>query len=789
MSNYLDTLNPSQREAVVYCDGPQLVIAGAGSGKTRVLTMKIAYLLQHGYNADEIIALTFTKKAATEMKNRIRDLVGPGLSRRLWMGTFHSLFSRILRREATRLGFKQDFTIYDQSDSRSLVKSIIKEMGLDDKTYKPNGIQTQISNAKNNLITPGMYRANRELMQYDERAKRPMFADIYQTYWNRCYQAGAMDFDDLLIYTNILFRDFPDVLEYYQNYFKYVLVDEYQDTNRAQHLIVEQLVRQHKHLTVVGDDAQSIYSFRGANIRNILDLRSQIPGTKLFKLEQNYRSTRNIVNAANSLIKHNRQQIPKTIFSEKDHGNPLSLTGTYSDLEESYVVASKIAELHDVQGYNYSDCAILYRTNAQSRNLEESLRKRGIEYRIFGGLSFYQRKEIKDIIAYLRLITNTADEEAFKRIINYPGRGIGDTTVSKIAAVRDEHNTLFDICRDPLAHGVSVNKGTAGKLIGFATLIEHFQQLNTQLNAYELTERVITESGIKADLNSGTTIEEKSRRENVEELLSAIQTFIITCAEEGNPNDKLIDFLADVSLSGDIDPAEENDGEEKDYVALMTIHQAKGLEFKNVFIVGVEENLIPSDMSINEPGGLEEERRLFYVAITRAEENCFLSYSRSRFRNGRSEPAKPSRFLKDIDRQYIKQSGIERETTDYGSSGGGDFVRPFGNPFSNEDLSSHRTAARSTSGSRNKILDFTGRVVKVTPEDKPNLISHVPSSGTLTVGGKKVAVGTRIEHNRFGKGTIKETSGSGENARLVVNFDNCGDKTLLLKFATITVIS
>ena len=789
MSNYLDTLNPSQREAVVYCDGPQLVIAGAGSGKTRVLTMKIAYLLQHGYNADEIIALTFTKKAATEMKNRIRDLVGPGLSRRLWMGTFHSLFSRILRREATRLGFKQDFTIYDQSDSRSLVKSIIKEMGLDDKTYKPNGIQAQISNAKNNLITPGMYRANRELMQYDERAKRPMFADIYQTYWNRCYQAGAMDFDDLLIYTNILFRDFPDVLEYYQNYFKYVLVDEYQDTNRAQHLIVEQLVRQHKHLTVVGDDAQSIYSFRGANIRNILDLRSQIPGTKLFKLEQNYRSTRNIVNAANSLIKHNRQQIPKTIFSEKDHGNPLSLTGTYSDLEESYVVASKIAELHDVQGYNYSDCAILYRTNAQSRNLEESLRKRGIEYRIFGGLSFYQRKEIKDIIAYLRLITNTADEEAFKRIINYPGRGIGDTTVSKIAAVRDEHNTLFDICRDPLAHGVSVNKGTAGKLIGFATLIEHFQQLNTQLNAYELTERVITESGIKADLNSGTTIEEKSRRENVEELLSAIQTFIITCAEEGNPNDKLIDFLADVSLSGDIDPAEENDGEEKDYVALMTIHQAKGLEFKNVFIVGVEENLIPSDMSINEPGGLEEERRLFYVAITRAEENCFLSYSRSRFRNGRSEPAKPSRFLKDIDRQYIKQSGSERETTDYGSSGGGDFVRPFGNPFSNEDLSSHRTAARSTSGSRNKILDFTGRVVKVTPEDKPNLISHAPSSGTLTVGGKKVTVGTRIEHNRFGKGTIKETSGSGENARLVVNFDNCGDKTLLLKFATITVIS
>ena len=789
MNDYLETLNPSQREAVVYCDGPQLVIAGAGSGKTRVLTMKIAYLLQHGYKADEIIALTFTKKAATEMKNRIRDLVGPGLSRRLWMGTFHSLFSRILRREATRLGFKQDFTIYDQSDSRSLVKSIIKEMGLDDKTYKPNGIQCQISNAKNNLITPGMYRSNRELMQYDERAKRPMFADIYQTYWNRCYQAGAMDFDDLLIYTNILFRDFPDVLEYYQNYFKYVLVDEYQDTNRAQHLIVEQLVRQHKHLTVVGDDAQSIYSFRGANIRNILELSNQIPGTKLFKLEQNYRSTRNIVNAANSLIKHNRQQIPKTIYSEKDHGNPLSLTGTYSDLEESYVVASKIAELHDAHGYNYSDCAILFRTNAQSRNLEESLRKRGIEYRIFGGLSFYQRKEIKDIIAYLRLITNTADEEAFKRIINYPARGIGDTTVSKIAAVRDEHNTLFDICRDPLAHGVPVNKGTAGKLVGFATLIEHFQQLNTQLNAYELTERVIVESGIKADLNSGSTIEDKSRVENVEELLSAIQSFIITCAEEGNPNDKLIDFLADVSLSGDIDPAEEKDDGEKDYVALMTIHQAKGLEFKNVFIVGVEENLIPSDMSINEPGGLEEERRLFYVAITRAEENCFLSYSRSRFRNGRSEPAKPSRFLKDIDKQYIRQSGSERETIDYGSSGGGDFFRPFSNTISYDNLNSNRTASRSTSSSRNKILEFTGRVVKVAPQDKPNLISHAPSSGSLSIGGKEVTVGTRIEHNRFGQGTVKETSGLGENARLVVNFDNFGDKTLLLKFASITVIS
>lgn len=791
MINYLETLNNSQREAVVYCDGPQLIIAGAGSGKTRVLTMKIAYLLQHGYKADEIIALTFTKKAATEMKSRIRDLVGPEMSRRLWMGTFHSLFSRILRQEAGRLGFKQDFTIYDQSDSRSLVKSIIKEMNLDDKTYKPNGIQAQISNAKNNLITPGMYKANRELIQYDAHAKRPRFAEIYETYWNRCYQAGAMDFDDLLIYTNILFRDHPDVLQFYQNYFKYVLVDEYQDTNKAQHLIVEQLVRSHRHLTVVGDDAQSIYSFRGANIRNILELRNQIPGTKLFKLEQNYRSTQTIVNAANSLISKNKEQIHKTIFSEKDQGSPITLTGTYSDLEEAYIVARKIAGLHDDLGYNYSDCAILYRTNAQSRNLEESLRKNGIEYRIFGGLSFYQRKEIKDIISYLRLITNPSDEEAFKRIINYPARGIGDTTIGKLAAAMKD-TTLFEICKDPIAHGVAVNKGTEGKLKGFVALIEHFQELNTQLNAYELTERVIAESGIKADLNTGSSVEDQSRKENVEELLSAIQTFIINCAEEGNPNDKLIDFLADVSLSGDLDPAEEKDDSEKDYVAMMTIHQAKGLEFKNVFIVGVEENLIPSDMSLNEPGGVEEERRLFYVAITRAEENCFLSYAKSRFRNGKSEPGKASRFLKDIDKQYIRQIGEDRETINYGASGGGFFGGNYGgssNNYSNRSSSNIKTQPPTPSSpTRNPVLDFSGRAVKLSAQEKPNQVSHIPNSGSLSVGGKNVTIGTRIEHSRFGQGTVKEISGEGDNARIVVKFDNVGDKTLLLKFAKITVI-
>ena len=496
MENYLSTLNESQRAAVEYCDGPQLVIAGAGSGKTRVLTMKIAYLLTHGYRPQDIIALTFTKKAATEMQQRIQQIVGPAPARRLWMGTFHSLFCRILRREAGRLGFRSDFTIYDQTDSRSLIKTIIKEMELDDKIYKPNSVQAQISNAKNNLITPGMYSANKELLTYDARSKRPLLHIIYRNYWNRCFQAGAMDFDDLLVYTNILFRDHPDVLEFYQQYFSYVLVDEYQDTNRAQHLIVEQLAAKHGHLCVVGDDAQSIYSFRGANIHNILDMQHKIPDTKLFKLEQNYRSTQNIVDAANSLIAKNKDQIRKTIFSENDRGSKLILTGTYSDLEESYQVAGRVQSLHDDQGYNYRDVAILYRTNAQSRTLEEALRKRNILYRIYGGLSFYQRKEIKDIISYLRLITNPADEEAFKRIVNYPARGIGQTTINKIAAIVATGKTFFEVCSDPEAHNLDVNKSTAAKLRGFTALIQHFQELNEQLNAYQLCDRVCSGTSV-----------------------------------------------------------------------------------------------------------------------------------------------------------------------------------------------------------------------------------------------------------------------------------------------------
>ena len=762
------------------------------------------------------------------MQQRIQQLVGSAPARRLWMGTFHSLFSRILRREAEKIGFKSDFTIYDQTDSRSLVKAIIKEMGLDEKTYKPNAIHAQISNAKNNLITPGMYSANRELRSYDEKSKRPMIHEIYQRYWQRCFQAGAMDFDDLLVYTNILFRDHPDVLEMYQNYFNYVLVDEYQDTNRAQHLIVEQLACRHGHLCVVGDDAQSIYSFRGANIHNILDMQNKIPGTRLFKLEQNYRSTQNIVDAANSLIEKNRNQIRKTIFSERDRGSKLLLTQTCSDLEEAYKVSGQVERLHVDQGYTYRDTAILYRTNAQSRTLEEALRKRGIQYRIYGGLSFYQRKEIKDIISYLRLITNPSDEEAFKRVINYPTRGIGDTTVKKIASIVSTGKTFFEVCADPEGSNLDVNKGTAAKLRGFAALIEHFQSLNKELNAYELTDRVITESGIKSDLANDLSIEGQSRRENVGELLSAIQTFVLSAVEEGR-DVHLVDFLADVSLSGDIEPEvhdADDDIKNTDYVTMMTIHSAKGLEFKNVFIVGIEENLLPSEMSFNEPGGIEEERRLFYVAITRAEENCFLSYATSRFRNGKSDICRPSRFIKDIDKQYIQQSGSNAPSMSYGASGGGSFgwrsSDSFLNPQPRSSGSTHKSAesekprganrvqwhhpadpveTNPTQAPRNEGIGRTlfnadsGHIHKIVRQTgaysegaKPKTPTHENSGAPITLGGKLLKAGVRIAHDRFGEGTITSVDNSSGDARISVAFDNVGNKVLLLKFAKIRII-
>ncbi len=768
-ADFLSQLNSSQREAVTYCDGPQLVIAGAGSGKTRVLTYKIAYLLRNGYHSDEILALTFTKKAATEMKNRVNALVGPALSRRLWMGTFHSVFARILRKEAERIGYKRDFTIYDQTDSRSLFKTIIKEMQLDDKKYKPASVQAYISNMKNNLITPSMYRANPQIMDYDRKTGRSHTAEIYQRYWNRCRQAGAMDFDDLLLYTNILFRDFPEVLDFWQKWFRYVLVDEYQDTNRAQHLIVEQLVSHHHHLTAVGDDAQSIYSFRGANIHNILDMTKSIPGTVIFKLEQNYRSTQNIVEAANSLIAKNRQQIPKTIFSEKERGSLLRLTGNYSDLEEAYRVTQQIAELHDRQHFRYADCAILYRTNAQSRSLEENLRKNGIDYRIYGGLSFYQRKEIKDVLAYMRLTVNPADEEAFKRVVNYPARGIGDTTVTRISeAATQLGKSFYEICQDPIAHGVKVNRPTAERLHAFTSLIDNFRATADNLNAYETAVEIITQSGIKADLGADNSVEGKSRQENVQELLSAIDIFVQSSIEEGRQNEThLMDFLQDVSLSGDVEPTEQEDAE-RDCVSLMTIHSAKGLEFPNVFIVGLEEGLFPNDMSFNELGGIEEERRLFYVAITRAEVNCFLSYAKSRFRNGRSEANAPSRFIKDIDRRYIRQTNDISATTDYSAASSGSFRGVF------------RAGAPQSGGS-----GLSGKSGKsgLSRISGPFGTSGLSSSSSVTRDGTNFSVGDRIRHNVFGEGVITAIEGQGDNTRLKVQFSVMGLKTLLLKFA------
>ena len=650
--NYLEELNESQRNAVLYNDGPSLVIAGAGSGKTRVLTYKIAHLLENGYNPWNILALTFTNKAAREMKERIARQVGEQRARYLWMGTFHSVFSRILRAEAQHVGFTSQFTIYDSADSKSLLRSIIKEMGLDEKTYKPGMVQARISNAKNHLVSPSGYAANKEAFTEDQAAKVPALRDIYRRYWERCRQAGAMDFDDLLVYTYILFRDFPEVLARYREQFRYVLVDEYQDTNYAQHSIVLQLTKESQRVCVVGDDAQSIYSFRGADIDNILYFTKIYPNTKVFKLEQNYRSTQTIVCAANSLIAKNERQIRKEVFSEKEKGEAIGVFQAYSDVEEGDIVTNQIAALRREHDYSYSDFAILYRTNAQSRIFEEALRKRGMPYKIYGGLSFYQRKEIKDVIAYFRLVVNPNDEEAFKRIINYPARGIGDTTVGKIIAAATENNvSLWAVLCEPLTYGLTINKGTHNKLQDFRGLIEEFISTQSEKNAYEIGTEIIRQSGIINDVCQDNLPENLSRKENIEELVNGINDFCAVRQEEGNPNVSLTDFLSEVSLLTDQDSDKEGDGEK---ITLMTVHSAKGLEFGNVFVVGMEENLFPSGMAGDSPRAMEEERRLFYVAITRAEEHCFLSFAKTRFRYGKMEFGTPSRFLRDIENRFIK---------------------------------------------------------------------------------------------------------------------------------------
>ena len=783
--NYIEELNESQRAAVLYNDGPSLVIAGAGSGKTRVLTYKIAYLLENDYNPWNILALTFTNKAAREMKERIARQVGEQRARYLWMGTFHSVFSRILRAEAQSIGFTSQFTIYDSADSKSLLRSIIKEMGLDDKTYKPGVVQGRISKAKNHLVLPSDYAANKEAYTEDQAAKMPAIRDIYRRYWERCRQAGAMDFDDLLVYTYILFRDFPEVRARYSEQFRYVLVDEYQDTNYAQHSIVLQLTKENQRVCVVGDDAQSIYSFRGADIDNILYFTKIYPNTKVFKLEQNYRSTQTIVCAANSLIAKNERQIPKEVFSEKEKGEAIGVFQAYSDVEEGDIVANKIAELRREHAYGYSEFAILYRTNAQSRVFEEALRKRSMPYKIYGGLSFYQRKEIKDVTAYFRLVVNPSDEEAFKRIINYPARGIGDTTVGKIiSAATDNGVSLWAVLCEPLSYGLTINKGTHTKLQGFRELIEGFITNLPEKNAYEIGTDIIRQSGIINDVCQDTSPENLSRKENIEELVNGMNDFCALRQEEGNPNISLTDFLSEIALLTDQDSDKADDGEK---VTLMTVHSAKGLEFKNVFVVGLEENLFPSGMVGDSPRALEEERRLFYVAITRAEEHCFISFAKTRFRYGKMEFGSPSRFLRDIDVHYLQlphEDGVGRSVDE----GAGRFRReggfarsaspsraPFGTNISDRERPKAQVIAPTVPRNLKKVSAVSG-----------NSTSSSASSASVSIAG--IQAGQMIEHERFGLGEVVKVEGAGDNAKATIRFKNAGEKQLLLRFARFKII-
>ena len=784
MPDYIEELNEGQRNAVLYNDGPSLVIAGAGSGKTRVLTYKIAYLLENGYQPWNILALTFTNKAAREMKERIARQMGPERARHLWMGTFHSMFLRILHVEAGHIGFTSQFTIYDTADSKSLIRSIIKEMGLDEKVYKPGMVQARISNAKNHLVSPAGYANNKEAYEGDRAAKVPALRDIYQRYWERCRRADAMDFDDLLFYTFLLFRDHPEVLARYQEQFRYILVDEYQDTNFAQHSIVLQLAKNHQHVCVVGDDAQSIYSFRGADIDNILYFTKVYPDTKVFKLEQNYRSTQTIVRAANSLIEKNQWQIRKEVFSEKEKGEAIGVYQAYSDVEEGDIVVNKIAELRREKRYAYSDFAILYRTNAQSRIFEEAMRKRSMPYRIYGGLSFYQRKEIKDVIAYFRLIVNPNDEEAFKRIINYPARGIGDTTVGKIIAAATGHNvSLWTVLCEPLAYGLNFNKGTVGKLQAFRELISAFITDAAEKNAYEIGADIIRQSGIINDVCQDNSPENLSRKENIEELVNGMSDFCAQRQEEGKPNVLLGDFLSEVSLLTDQDSDKDGDDEK---ITLMTVHSAKGLEFKNVFVVGMEENLFPSGMVGDSPRALEEERRLFYVAITRAEEHCFLSYAKTRFRYGKMEFGSPSRFLKDIDVRFLRlpqDAGMFRRVEEEAAAFRRENARGFAPD--REDAPYGGKERVSVRPKQQIIAPTVPRNLKrVAPS--ANTASTSPSAGA---SANRVQQGQLIEHERFGLGEVLKVEGEGDNAKATIRFKNAGDKQLLLRFARFKVLS
>ncbi len=784
-------LNENQLAAVLYNEGPSLVIAGAGSGKTRVLTYKVAHLMEQGLEPWRILALTFTNKAAREMRDRIGKRVGEHRARYLWMGTFHSMFLRILRAEAEYIGFPPNFTIYDQTDSKSLLKSIIKEMQLDDKTYKPNVVQCRISNAKNRLMTAQMYAADALAVADDRQAKVPATRDIYLRYQERCRQAGAMDFDDILLYTYLLFKQHPEVLERYAEQFAYVLVDEYQDTNYAQHCIVWQLTQSRQRVCVVGDDAQSIYSFRGANIDNILGFTRQYSDARIFKLEENYRSTQMIVGAANSLIDKNSEQIRKEVYSRQEVGAPLQLIEAYSDVEEGEMVVRRILTLKRREDLSNDSFAILYRTNAQSRVFEEVLRKNAIPYRIYGGLSFYQRKEVKDVIAYFRMAVNPHDEEAFKRVINYPARGIGDTTVGKIMAAASDHSvSLWTVIGAPAAYNLIVNKGTITKLTNFYNLVSDFMEQVSRADAYELARMVVQSAGIMTDLMQDTTVEGRSRLENVQELMDGMHDFVRSRQEEGDEAIGLSDFLSDVALLTDQD----SDDDDSDKVTLMTVHAAKGLEFDTVFIVGMEEQLFPSMMAYDSIRQMEEERRLLYVAITRAEKRCILSYAKSRFRYGKVEYGMPSRFLKDIDAGYMEAPSnspdrrrTQPQSTMWGASETPRFMnnctmRTESRILSNQTI--QQAPRRNIISAKSEANSPWGGMKREAPSRR--LVSANASGGATRV--IQLTPGQHIEHERFGVGEVLKVEGTGENTKALIRFENAGDKQLLLKFARFRVL-
>ena len=806
----LNDLNDAQRAAVEYIDGPSLVIAGAGSGKTRVLTYKIAYLLSQGMKPWSIMALTFTNKAAREMKERIGKLVGDDLAQHLYMGTFHSIFSRILRAEAEHIGFNNNFTIYDESDSRSLLKAIIKEMGLDDKAYKPAAVHARISMAKNNLVTAEAYDSDPAILEQNKRAKMPAIGKIYVAYVQRCRQANAMDFDDLLMLTFQLFRDHEEIRQKYAGRFDYILVDEYQDTNHVQMSIVMQLCKEKLRVCAVGDDSQSIYSFRGANIDNILNYQKQLPGTQLFKLEQNYRSTQTIVEAANSLIHHNRNQIQKEVFSKNDKGEKILYKPAYSDKEEALIVAKNIQRIKRQDDCGYDQFAILYRTNAQSRSFEEEFRKQGIPYRIYGGLSFYQRKEIKDIIAYFRLVANPDDEEAFKRIINYPARGIGATTVMKIADCAHQNRVSFwEVIGNVEHYGLNVNKGTQTKLENFRLLISSFIDRSHTLDVYELGDAIIRESRISEDIMSGKNADDLARQENLEEFLSGMQTFVAGRQEEGRMDEAyLTDYLQDVALLTDADSEGEKD---EPRVSLMTIHAAKGLEFATVFVVGLEENIFPSPLAAVSVRELEEERRLLYVAITRAEKHCILTNAKNRFRYGKMEFDNPSRFIDEIDASLIEGGeetpessfgggrssfGGYGSSSRYGSDGGYGGRMPWdrdrsghGRGYQNAKPVASQFMADPKPGFKSvKAVNAVHRIMGDTASSS-SVASAGSSASKASSAAGSLSEGCRIEHQRFGIGTVLKIEGTGENTKATVEFQNAGTKQLLLKFAKFTILS